>query len=52
MWIIAWNQIGYRGWCVVDFDTREILAGPFANFEEAEENIRTRSFRLAQGWAP
>lgn len=51
MWIIAYVR-ERKGWCVVDLEDREVLSGPFVNFEEAEENVRARAYRLSQGWAP
>jgi hypothetical protein len=51
IWVVAYVR-EKSGWCVVDLDTREILTGPFDNFEEAEESVRARAYRLSQGWAP
>lgn len=37
-------------WYVADLKTQEILSGPFHTQEDACDNMRTRSYRLAQGW--
>lgn len=51
MTIIAY-VIEVGGWCVVNLSTHAVLAGPYDTHQDAEEAVRTRAWRISQGWAP
>lgn len=58
MWAIVYmHDEAPRGWYVVDVSRvlagfPSVLSGPHDDHADAIEAVRTRSHRLAQGWAP
>lgn len=50
--IVAWSLENPSGWCIFDLATQKVVQGPYDTPEEAEQAIKIRAFRLAQGWAP
>ena len=39
-------------WYVVDAKTMEIVIGPFETNEDAIEHMKSRAWRINQGWEP
>lgn len=58
MWVIVFlHDEAPRGWYVVDWGRVEkgfpsVLSGPHDDHADAVEAVRTRSYRIAQGWNP
>lgn len=51
MWAIVWH-IDMGGWVVWCPVTHAVMQGPYRSFADAEEAVKTRAWRIAQGWAP
>lgn len=58
MWAIVYiHDEAPRGWYLVDWSRLakgfpSVLSGPHDSPEDAAKAAETRSYRLAQGWAP
>lgn len=39
-------------WYILDATDMSVISGPFETHEDACEYMKTRAWRVAQGWAP